>query len=682
MAMSQQDCNVTTNTTSDIPLDSESVGYVSISPSSDPDDLKFHQVPAQILDLRASGDERRRVVFRLWPRDPKGKMIPPSALRARGKMASNGLDLWGGTLYDFFHVYRMPGDLHTRTTTTSSQLVKHMRESGELDAAKSEISWADAEEDPQQLFPCDIGELFKDMDRRVLLGFHDGDSMRPASKKVTGDMAEGHKNGSKRSIFDLSNYPPPWPLLPNVAACPRLQARIPLHLLPRKLIVHDPWKLLSVHHADTDFNTSWLKKEDVTRTYRLQFSPQGKEQAEQSLRNSIKENIEIQQKWDKGERDRLIFYETASAGLEAGAIKGPVVRASLPKRPQKPLNVPEAHLYITPNTKLGEGHHSVVYRAELELPRWLFYEDKICERCVVEQAQPFMRREMSKASDLNDEASPRINLEADVTTDEHTSAEPGHRPVLNFTPDIKYEHNFTCKHGDERRPVPQTARMQVAAKFSIERDSHLEREANNYQAFPSHLSEHWNGYNIVPPIHEPVPIGAVVPQFYGYYFPDAIPTTTDSKGKTPNRSVIDSEGDTDVQDPKKVPYLSPLLLLEHCGQPLVPQEFDITDRQECASLLFRFHHAGWIHGSFAERKILVQAGPLMDWPMVRWGRHTPSFRLIDFGRSIPTSSTAGREVKPGRAEEENAGLRLCSLYHQEQVSGNDEESGIGEEDQE
>ena len=64
-------------------------------------------------------------------------------------------------------------------------------------------------------------------------------------------------------------------------------------------------------------------------------------------------------------------------------------------------------------------------------------------------------------------------------------------------------------------------------------------------------------------------------------------------------------------------------------------------RQECASLLYRLHEAGWTHGSAYERNILKQPGPLNVSPNQRLGNSTErggygvqwSFRLIDFGRS-------------------------------------------------
>ena len=75
-------------------------------------------------------------------------------------------------------------------------------------------------------------------------------------------------------------------------------------------------------------------------------------------------------------------------------------------------------------------------------------------------------------------------------------------------------------------------------------------------------------------------------------------------------------------------------------------------RKECASLYYRFHNAGWRHGSVAARNILVQRGPLSARPRSRSGFGSnpevqeKSFRLIDFGRSKENAqrgSTASME---------------------------------------
>ncbi|EIM91731.1 uncharacterized protein STEHIDRAFT_41053, partial [Stereum hirsutum FP-91666 SS1] len=150
----------------------------------------------------------------------------------------------------------------------------------------------------------------------------------------------------------------------------------------------------------------------------------------------------------------------------------------------------------------------------------------------------------------------------------------------------------------------------------IQHDDHLAHEAQNYQKFDDILFEHWTGYNVVPPLHDPTPVGAVVPQFYGYY------EAVDEKGKK-------------IKADKRGRYLSPILLLEDCGKPIVVENLSIDDRQECAALLYRLHYAGWTHNSFYRRNILMQLGDISDWPITRMNKSKPDrrFRLIDFGRA-------------------------------------------------
>jgi hypothetical protein len=74
----------------------------------------------------------------------------------------------------------------------------------------------------------------------------------------------------------------------------------------------------------------------------------------------------------------------------------------------------------------------------------------------------------------------------------------------------------------------------------------------------------------------------------------------------------------------------------------------IDSRIELASLVHRFHEAGWTHQSVAQRNILVQPGPITAHALhdhhsspshrkrernTTEGQGTNSFRLIDFGRS-------------------------------------------------
>lgn len=119
--------------------------------------------------------------------------------------------------------------------------------------------------------------------------------------------------------------------------------------------------------------------------------------------------------------------------------------------------------------------------------------------------------------------------------------------------------NACCKHLlalDDAHPC--TVKVRVAAKLSIQDDRHLQREAENYQAFPDHFFEHWNGFNLVPPLRDPTPVGAIVPQFYGFYEPEI-------------------DGGAEAEEEEK-PYLSPILLLEDCGKPIDPETLNIDDR--------------------------------------------------------------------------------------------------------
>lgn len=107
----------------------------------------------------------------------------------------------------------------------------------------------------------------------------------------------------------------------------------------------------------------------------------------------------------------------------------------------------------------------------------------------------------------------------------------------------------TCEHLPRLPPAPPAVKVRVVAKLSKEGDGHLKTEADNYQKFDRHMFENWSGLNVVPPIHDPVPVGALVPQFYGYY----TPPEADTEEKKGSQGRIRG-------------YLSPILLMEDCGK--------------------------------------------------------------------------------------------------------------------
>jgi len=121
-----------------------------------------------------------------------------------------------------------------------------------------------------------------------------------------------------------------------------------------------------------------------------------------------------------------------------------------------------------------------------------------------------------------------------------------------------------------------------------------------------------------------------VPQFYGYYVPD------NSCG----------EG-----------FLSPILLLEHCGNQANMKSLTLEERRECWSLLERLHLGGYEHNSVYERNILMQSGPVQWSPFKRSKVH-PRFRLIDFGRSTQVDENQSGVHEEFAKANEDFDLRL------------------------
>ena len=106
--------------------------------------------------------------------------------------------------------------------------------------------------------------------------------------------------------------------------------------------------------------------------------------------------------------------------------------------------------------------------------------------------------------------------------------------------------NPTCEHLRAKlQLVPPTVKVHLVAKLSNEDDEQLEEEAKNYREFPRHMFEHWSGLNVLPPRQDPVPVGALVPQFYGNYAPE------------PETEVRPEEGEEDVDNSRPSSSLNP-----------------------------------------------------------------------------------------------------------------------------
>ena len=684
----------------------------------------LHEPPPHIAGMYGG---KKRIIFRSWPCAPNGKsFIPSSSLH--GKETPNGILDWGATLYDFYSMYPFPGVL---AHASGSRLAAGARQHGELDVASDELKWADREANPREVPVTDAQRLIEGYECRVHLKAYDQfsaiDEVRARAAAVGDDelssggedtavdtQSVGNANADKPCInkthgvdsvlmqdrptsspFHPSRYPEPWPFIP--FANPDtvlLQKRLPHHLLPETLYVHDPYDLLHVHSSDDEDDThsdahsdeapsplEWLKNQPKVLKYTLHLTP--------SVREAI---VKARKKAEEQERKKKRILKVCRFMLtKADRARGaPAYEVALPTKPPALTRVDEAHLYISPLAKLGSGNHSEVYKAELELPRDLFVEPALCMRCVGEELEKEKRAlkksgkwrslfvqeglrppegesdddmsdvdegyEMPVPPDPNEEfdheeiAVLQSNTEC-TSSDGPTSSNGNDDNLVAFRiycPGIQWQSSSDpstiCKHRRSHLntgPVPRTATFQVAAKLSIQYDAHLAREAKNYQEFPEHFFQNWNGYNLVRPIRNPVPVNALVPQFYGYYVPHT------NNNKAPGSS--------------HRPYLSPILLLEHCGISLDPATLSLDDREECASLLLRFNHAGWLHESIAERNVVMQKIPfpaLLATQNMSLPKREMSFRLIDFGRSVKE-----KEPSPAFYQEQQKAMRLCKLSH-------------------
>ncbi|KAF8881986.1 hypothetical protein BD779DRAFT_1544303 [Infundibulicybe gibba] len=599
------------------------------------------------LDPRA----RRRSIICAWPRDPKGKPIKATP---RGKETPNGNPLWGATLLDIYRFHRIPDCFGLVTTSTGSKLAAMAKENGEVEWAKDEVEKATMEPDPELILPFDIGKVIPAVETRIRSGLLGKTALKSNYPKPT--VAEGSEE-IKKSIYDFENYPSPWPTVPFSYPLDNLALATPIRPenLPKKLYVHDPWGLLAAdqraRHPDAPRFDDWTDKPDIIHEYKLDPS----QETVDKISKGIKEKEKMAKNVKSGERPSG-FLMRAEYDKEGPA--DPPLWIPFPPRPY--VETPEAHLYLSPSHLAGSGNHSLVYYAEWELPRVLLCPPIICDTCLQEQLDELALDDDEEWE--GEKGNVTAVLENPVgVMDVHfpdpkggahnretyrvSSSRP--RVVLKYegptrtvNVDLKWQTPGTgeplCAHLQaiqDANPVPPTAKVRVTAKLSIQHDNHLAREAKNYQKFPDHFFEHWSGYNVVPPLHDPVPVAPLVPQFYGYYTPT---------------------------EKSKAEYLSPILLLEDCGTPVVTKQLDMDDRQECGSLILRFHDAGWIHGSVADRNVLAQPGPLSTFPIFRNLPGHPerrSFRLIDFGRSWENENSSQR------GDEETAAMMNFKLLH-------------------
>ncbi|KAF7331045.1 hypothetical protein MVEN_02444800 [Mycena venus] len=213
----------------------------------------------------------------------------------------------------------------------------------------------------------------------------------------------------------------------------------------------------------------------------------------------------------------------------------------------------------------------------------------------------------------------RIYPEPQSDPKEHSSPDPRHTGHLYLTRQsrIGCGHHSNVYRASFKLPelvdAGSTGPVALVAKVAVPRREareFLQHEATTYNSFPEHLAQEFSGYALVPGIKYPVPVGAVVPKFFGYYIPE--------------NSGYDADN---IAEP------SPILLLEECGEPIDPQSLLHDNKAECFSMFLRLHLSGVLQKSAFKKNILVQPGPLTVPPQTR-SMHSPSFRVIDFGRAL------------------------------------------------
>lgn len=190
---------------------------------------------------------------------------------------------------------------------------------------------------------------------------------------------------------------------------PPLQSHIPLHLLPETLIVHDPFSLL---HAMPVYNRGdWNSVKDITHKYHLDLSSNSAKKTIAMERAKITEAAGSSEPVVVGILSQFSANGQPTSWKASGTASKPgnAYRITVPPPPPPPSSIAEAHLFISPAAKAGEGNHSYVYHAEWDLPRSVFSKPKICIKCVEEAARDIIRRKSTKANSEDMDTEPTCN---------------------------------------------------------------------------------------------------------------------------------------------------------------------------------------------------------------------------------------------------------------------------------
>ncbi|KAH8824442.1 hypothetical protein DL96DRAFT_1531665 [Flagelloscypha sp. PMI_526] len=657
---------------------------------------------------------KTRRISQNWPRDPQGPTLSTWPVGMRGKHTPDGTFLnWGATLADFYAFRRITGASSEALTiyTSGSKLSSCMELIGGEDCSAKLVEWQSFEPNPRRIEPRNVLHNINIVDKIK----HDR-ARRPvlSSFKDAGDLEESAMNLPKPFHWDKYCIRPRTPFEDQR---PWIQQRIPFHLLPKKLHIHDPDGVIqsSQRFAKMKKDPRWpLNPDAISATYDLKLSSRGKKKAAEERTNS--------KHLQKPLEGLFCPPECAVTRTSPMRLVSPPPFYAFSSKPAPPEFIPEAHLYLDANHKIGEGNRSKVYSAELELPLQCLADPEVCRLCAEREiisahagrscrvpSKDYITSELYevewtssnplplhcsllepisssskcpisvgvmtlqassekyRALQLIDEQGldPRTRtVENESKRDYHQRVSAAHlETVLQSEKALRYSYigplqiielktpwhipgiSEPCHHFKNQNCPTTTVRL--AAKLSDPNDDHMTTEARNYEMFPPYFFEHWSGYYIVPPIPDPVPLGALVPQYYGHYIKPAMDASVD-------------------------PSYLPLMLIEYCGTQAEPEELAVSDRQECFSLIRRFHIEGWMHNSPYPRNFLVQDGPIgatLEERKVK-GVERKVFRLIDFGRSIDPQSRGDVNSKENEDETtyEETRVKHCKVESWANVS--------------
>ncbi|KAJ7113014.1 hypothetical protein C8R44DRAFT_882050 [Mycena epipterygia] len=446
--------------------------------------------------------------------------------------------------------------------------------------------------------------------------------------------------------------PTPEPPKPIFHDLPKLEEFIPEEYFPDILYVNDPDDNTAIAHHYYGYSTKPTEK------------PQSQERVPRKYKRV----------WPRFARD------TEPATAFNTDVACPSIKFPTPPAPSPPVastsprvvpgpetNLRIAHLNLSSSPRLGVGHHSVVHRAALRLPSPLGAHSPAGEVTVA--AKMGFPGDEARQLLLNEgkiyDAFPKhlmedwcgFNLVAPIT-----HPVPVRAVVPKFygyyvpvREDIEREKQESIRawkeQWKEKKQKEKAKRAEARAAKKAEKDQKRKQAEGDGQDVDVTVSS-----------------GKAEDGASAVKVSEAVRKIEDSEEEESEDEDDGIDEDAVEQDGlerfmrsssyKEWQRMSPILLLEECGSPIVPAKFTDDARSECYSQALRLHYADFTQGSFYERNILVQPGPLTVAPSARSDR-TPSFRIIDFGRGEywPYELEAAKTVNEKRRHKSKAQIR-------------------------